>query len=160
MPTMVRNAKSKKRDTKHKKSDMKYPNFSFFTFCDHFRVFRDKYRVCYLKCNPKTRTRQKRYTGGKKMILFYRRCWNWIPKTFLHINVRRLRFWNTIRSVWGGIRWISSVILWWESTFTLELKAAKIIDYIKKFFKWKLLSIQFRTKNSVDPHFYLPQEWS
>ncbi len=42
--------------------------------------------MCHLKRNPKTRTRQKRNTGRKKMILFYRRCWNWVPKTFLHMN--------------------------------------------------------------------------
>ncbi len=55
----------------------------------------------------------------------------------------------------------NSVLNWnWQSTFALGLKAAEFTDYIKKCFKWKLLSIKFRTKNVEGALVYLPQEWS
>ncbi len=44
--------------------------------------------------------------------------------------------------------------------FTLELSAAKNIDYIEKYFKGKLQRIKFPTKNSVDACLYLPLKWS
>ncbi len=44
--------------------------------------------------------------------------------------------------------------------FILELNAAKNIDYIEKYFKQKLHSIKFTTKNSVDTYLYLFLEWS
>ncbi len=43
---------------------------------------------------------------------------------------------------------------------TLGLNAAKIIDYIKKYFKRKLRRVKFLAKNSVEADRYLPQEWS
>ncbi len=42
----------------------------------------------------------------------------------------------------------------------LGLNAAKIIDYIEKYFKRKLCRIKFPAKNSVEADFYLPLEWS
>ncbi len=46
-------------------------------------------------------------------------------------------------------------VLKWESRFTLKLKAAINTDYIKEFFKRKLLRIKFPAKNSVDAYYYL-----
>ncbi len=43
--------------------------------------------------------------------------------------------------------------------FTLELNAAKNIDYIDKWFKQKLHRIKFSTKNSMDACLYLLLEW-
>ncbi len=43
---------------------------------------------------------------------------------------------------------------------TLGLNAAKIIDYIEKWFNQKLRKIKFPAKNSVPADLYLPQEWS
>ncbi len=48
----------------------------------------------------------------------------------------------------------------WESRLFSRLNAAKITNYIKKLFKWKLFRIEFHTKKSVDAHLYLSQEWS
>ncbi len=43
MPTVVRNAKSEKREAKREKSDAKYPAIHYsFAFHNHFRVFCDK----------------------------------------------------------------------------------------------------------------------
>ncbi len=42
---------------------------------------------------------------------------------------------------------------------TLGLDAAKIIDYIEKYFKRKLCRIKFPAKNSAEADLYLPQEW-
>ncbi len=47
-----------------------------------------------------------------------------------------------------------------ESGFTRWLNTDKIIYYIKKLFKWKLLRIEFRMKKSVGAQVYLSQEWS
>ncbi len=43
-----------------------------------------------------------------------------------------------------------------ESTFILELNAAKNIGDIEKYSNQKLRRIKFPTKNSVDAHLYLP----
>ncbi len=48
----------------------------------------------------------------------------------------------------------------WESRFTVVMNAAKNKDYIKQFFKQKLLRIKFPIKNSMDAYLYLLQEWS
>ncbi len=50
-------------------------------------------------------------------------------------------------------------ILKWESKFTLGLKTAKNINYIKKCFKQKLFRIKITTKNLVGTYIYLSQEW-
>ncbi len=47
-----------------------------------------------------------------------------------------------------------------RNIFTSGLNAAKIIDYIKKCFVWKLYKIIFHTKKSVNTYLYFPQEWS
>ncbi len=36
----------------------------------------------------------------------------------------------------------------------------KNTDYIKKYFKQKFWRIKFPTKNYLDAHLYVPQEWS
>ncbi len=48
----------------------------------------------------------------------------------------------------------------WESRFTLGPKAAKNIDYIEKWFKWKLRKIKFPSENLVEAYVYLLQEWT
>ncbi len=40
------------------------------------------------------------------------------------------------------------IVLRWESRFIFRLNATEITDYIKKLFKYKYLSITFRTKKS------------
>ncbi len=47
------------------------------------------------------------------------------------------------------------IVLKQESIFTIGLDASKITDYIKKSFKWKLLSFKFLTKKSVGAYAYL-----
>ncbi len=44
-----------------------------------------------------------------------------------------------------------------ENRLTLRLNAAKNTDYTKKILKWKLLRIQFPTKNWEGAYVYLPQ---
>ncbi len=44
--------------------------------------------------------------------------------------------------------------------FTLELNAAKNIDYIEKCFKQVLHRIKFATKNFLEAYLYPPLEWS
>ncbi len=43
--------------------------------------------------------------------------------------------------------------------FTLELKAAKNIDHIKKCSKQKFFRIKFPTKKSTNVYLYHRQEW-
>ncbi len=43
----------------------------------------------------------------------------------------------------------------WESRFTLGPNAAKNIDYIEKWFKWKLRKIKHPTENLVEAYLYL-----
>ncbi len=48
----------------------------------------------------------------------------------------------------------------WESRLNLRIDAAENTHYTQKFFKLKLLIIEFRTKKSVGAYVYLPPEWS
>ncbi len=42
----------------------------------------------------------------------------------------------------------------------IRAEHCKIIDYIEKWFIWKLCRIQFPAKTSQEGYFYLPQKWS
>ncbi len=54
------------------------------------------------------------------------------PKQFLPMNARRRRFRNTIRRVWGRIRWISSVIRYGRfKNFIFQVSPQEIVERVQ-----------------------------
>ncbi len=68
MPTLMRNAKSKKRGAKHEKNGAKYPaiHFSYFTFWAHSHIFRNKC-MAMQKAKKEARNAKKEMRNANKV---------------------------------------------------------------------------------------------